>query len=124
MENNFNQIAASAGHVVAYTIAPIFKHIIDCVQLYFSNDFTNIVLQSVNCLWLVGVILIFDGTSQIIVQRCQIAALRWPNDISSVADNAIFKTKAQNIECSFSYVAPSAILLKPNVANILFFYFC
>ena len=33
MENNFIQIAASAGHAVAYKIGPIFKHIIDCVQL-------------------------------------------------------------------------------------------
>ena len=37
-------MAASAGHAVAYTIGPIFKHIIDCVQLYFTNGFTNIVL--------------------------------------------------------------------------------
>ena len=46
MENNFIQIAASAGHAVAYTIGPIFKHIIDCVQLYsyFTNGFTNILL--------------------------------------------------------------------------------
>ena len=29
MEKNFIQMAASAGHVVAYTIRPIFKHIID-----------------------------------------------------------------------------------------------
>ena len=35
MENNFFQIAASPGHAVAYMIGPIFKHIIDCVQLYF-----------------------------------------------------------------------------------------
>ena len=32
MENNFIQMAASAGHAVAYTIGPIFKHIIDCAQ--------------------------------------------------------------------------------------------
>ena len=44
MENNFIQMAASAGHAVDYTIRPIFKHIIDCVQLYFTNGFTNIVL--------------------------------------------------------------------------------
>ena len=43
MENNFIQMAASAGHTVAYTIGPIFKHI-DYVQLYFTNGFTNIVL--------------------------------------------------------------------------------
>ena len=44
MENNVIKMAASAGHVVAYTIGPISKHIIDCVQLYFTNVFTNIVL--------------------------------------------------------------------------------
>ena len=37
MENNFIQMAASAGHAVVYTIGPNFKHIIDCVQLYFIN---------------------------------------------------------------------------------------
>ena len=30
MENNFIQMAVSAGHAVAYTISPIFKNIIDC----------------------------------------------------------------------------------------------
>ena len=44
MENNFFQMAASAGHAVVYTIGLIFKHIIDCVQLYCTNGFTNIVL--------------------------------------------------------------------------------
>ena len=41
MESNFIQMAASAGHAVAYTICPIFKYIIDCVQLYFTNGFTH-----------------------------------------------------------------------------------
>ena len=31
MENNFIQMAASAGHAAAYMIGPIFKHIIDCM---------------------------------------------------------------------------------------------
>ena len=44
MANNFIQMAASAGHAVAYTFGPIFKHIIDRVQLYFTNGFTNMVL--------------------------------------------------------------------------------
>ena len=44
MKNNFIQNAASADHAVAYTIGTIFKYIIDCVQLYFTNGFTNIVL--------------------------------------------------------------------------------
>ena len=68
--------------------------------------------------------IIVDNTPQIIVQRCQIAATRWPNDISSAADNAIFKNRAQNIESSLSCVAHSAVLLKPNVAHILLFNFC
>ena len=117
MENNFIQMVASTAHAVAYIIGSIFKQIIDCVQLYFTNGFTNIVLSTINCPWLVGVTLTIDGTSQIIVQRCQIAAPRWPNDVSSAADIAIFKNMAQNIECS-------AVLLKPNVANILLFNFC
>ena len=41
MKNNFIQMSASAGHAVADTIGPIFKHIIACVQLY---GFTNIIL--------------------------------------------------------------------------------
>ena len=44
MENNFIQMSTPVGHAVAYTIDPIFKHIIDCLQLYFTNGFTNIVL--------------------------------------------------------------------------------
>ena len=52
------------------------------------------------------------------------ATPRLPNDISSAADNVIFKNRAQNIECSFSCVARSTVLLKPNVANILLFNFC
>ena len=42
-ENNFIH-SASAGHAVGYTTGPIFKHIIDYVQLYFTNGLTNIVL--------------------------------------------------------------------------------
>ena len=117
MENNFIQMPAWAGDAVAYTIGPIFKHIIDCVHLYLTNSFTNIVLKIVNCLWLVG-------TPQLIVQRCQIAAPTWPNYISSAADNVIFKNRVQNIECSFGCVVRNAVLLKPNISNIFLFNFC
>ena len=41
MENNFIQMAASAGHAVAYATG---LHIIDCMQLYSTNGFPNIVL--------------------------------------------------------------------------------
>ena len=44
MQNIFIQIVASAGHAVAYSIGPVFMHIIECVQLYFTNGFTNIVI--------------------------------------------------------------------------------
>ena len=44
MENNFIQMPASAGHILAFTVGPMCKHIIDCVQLYFTNGFMNIVL--------------------------------------------------------------------------------
>ena len=42
----------------------------------------------------------------------------------SAANNAIFKNRTQNIECSFGCVAHSAILLKPNIANDPLFNFC
>ena len=41
MENNFIEMAASAGHAVAYTNGADF---IDCLQLHFTNGFMNIVL--------------------------------------------------------------------------------
>ena len=46
MESNYIEMTASAGHAGAYTIGSIFKHIIDYVQLYFTNDFTNIALKA------------------------------------------------------------------------------
>ena len=51
---------------------------------------------------------------------------RWANDFSSAADNAIFKNRAQNIECSFGCVLRSAVLLKSYVAKSPFpqFNFC
>ena len=57
------------------------------MQLYITNGFTNILLLIVNCLWLAGITLIFDGIPQIIVQWYQNAVPSWPNYISSAADN-------------------------------------
>ena len=82
--------------------------------------YTNIYHNS-DCCW----ILSFIASSVFgLSYRCQIVVPRWPNDISSAADNAIFKNKAKNIKCSFGCMARSAILLKPNIANILLFNFC
>ena len=44
MENNFIQMAASAGYAVAYIIGPIFKSIIDCVDILLYQWLANIVL--------------------------------------------------------------------------------
>ena len=94
MENNFIQTATSAGYAVDYMIDPIFKHIIDCVQLYFiASRILSFKASIVS--GLVGVTLIFDGTPQIIVQRCQFATPRWPNEISCAADNAIVENRAR-----------------------------
>ena len=92
MENNFIQMAAWASHAVGFTIGKIFKHIIDCVQLSFSCQL-SLACRRNTYIW--------RHPTNKIVQRCQIAALRWPNDISRAADNAIFKNRAQNIECNF-----------------------
>ena len=108
-----------------YTIGPIFKHIMDYVPAVFHQWLRQYcLLKRQLSLAFVGVTLVFDGTPQIIVQWYQITAPRWPNDISSAADNSIIKHRAQNMECSFGCVAHSADLLKPNVANILLFNFC
>ena len=37
MKKKFIQMVATAGHAVAFMINLIFKHIIDYVQLYFTN---------------------------------------------------------------------------------------
>ena len=39
MENNFIQMAASAGHALVYTISPIFKHIIDCLFHQWPREY-------------------------------------------------------------------------------------
>ena len=45
MENNFIQMAASAGHAVAYTIGSIFKHIIDCVHCHCISPMASRILS-------------------------------------------------------------------------------
>ena len=100
---------ASTGHAVAYRIGPIFKHIIDCVQLYFTNGFTNIVLQSVNCLWLVDVTLIFDGIPQIIVQWYQIAAPT--SALPLIMRSSKAGRKTSSVASAVWHVAMSCILL-------------
>ena len=89
MENNFIQMAASAGNAVAYMIGPIFKHIIDVFHQWLHEYCP-------------------------LKRQLSLAAPRWPNNIRFAADNGIFKNRAQNIECSFVCVSRSVVLLGPN----------
>lgn len=81
-------------------------------------------LLSFKAVILSGLTLIFDGTPQIIVQLCQFPAPKWPTGISSVADNAIFKSRAPNIECtnkqekSFRYPPSSIFVDKKSLKNV------
>ena len=84
------------------------------MQLYFINGFTNIFLKSVNCVWLVDVTLIFDGTPQKIAQRCQIEAPRWPNDVNSAANNAIFPVETKSCRSPLTVTAFSCSFSKKN----------
>ena len=121
MENNFIQMAVTIGHAVVATIGPICKLIIDCVPV----DSRILSFKASIVSRLVDGILIFDGTTtQIIAQRCQIAAPIWPNDFNPTADNAIFKNTPQNIQYICGFTTRSAVLLKANFANILPFNFC
>lgn len=65
-------------------------------------------------MWLDGVTFILNGTPQIIVQGCQIAAPKWLTHIGFADDNAIFANSAQN-------ASVDSTVLKTNVVNILLF---
>ena len=101
MENNFIQMAASAGHSVAYTIGSIFKCIIDCMQLHFTNGFTNIVLACRRNTYL---------RRQHTNNSPTVAAPSWLNVISSSADNAIFKNRLKTIETKCCQYTPLQFL--------------
>ena len=86
MEHNFIQMAAWTGHAVACTIVPIFISIYRMCATVFHpwlHEYSPLKRQlCLACrhntyLW-----------PQVIVQRWQMAVPRWPNDISSAANNA------------------------------------
>ena len=105
MENNFILMAASADHAVAYTIGLIIiEHYRLCTAVFHQ--------------WLLEYCPLF------LAGRSNTYLWRHPTNYSPTVSNAIFKNRAQNIECNFGSVASSSVLLKPNVANILLFNFC
>ena len=70
-----------AGLTVTHPINPIFQYIFDCLGFNSMNNIFNLVFQGLNCLWMVSVTLILNGSPQKIVQRGQITALWRPIDI-------------------------------------------
>ena len=76
-----------------------------------------------NCLWMVSVTLILNGSPQKRVQRGQIIASRRPIDIRISADYSIFENGAQKVNCNVGCVANGPVLLKPNVVYVILFNF-
>ena len=86
-------------------------------QMYFFWHSNKLIAQNQHKFWKTYENIYPPNTFfqfSIIAQRCQIAAPRSPNAISSAADNAIIK----NIECRFGCVARSPVLLKPNELSV------
>ncbi|XP_018304756.1 uncharacterized protein [Mycetomoellerius zeteki] len=116
-------MTSTTGLTVAHTMNPILKYFFDCMSLNFMNGNFNLVFQGINCLWMISVTFIFNGTPQKIIQWSQVTASRRPIDISISADYSIFENTAQKIDCNVGCVARSAILLKPNVICVIIFNF-
>ncbi|KZC15026.1 hypothetical protein WN55_08619, partial [Dufourea novaeangliae] len=92
MEDNIIQMTATASLTIPHSISPIFQYIFDCLGLYFVNGNFDFMFQVVNRLWMVSVTLVLNGSPQKKIQRSQIAASRWPIDISISADLRFSKT--------------------------------
>ena len=101
------QMTATAGLTVPHSINPIFQYIFDCLSFNLINDNFDFVFQGFNCLWMVSVTLILNGSPQKIVQRGQITAPRRSINIRISADYPIFENGARKIDCYVGCVAPS-----------------
>ena len=121
MNHNIIQMTATAGPTVPHPINPIFKYSFDCSGLNFLNGNFYFMFQGINCLWMVSVTFILNGSPQKIVQRAQITAPRRQIDIRISADYSVFENGAQKFDCYVDYVANCAVLLKPNVVHVILF---
>ena len=63
-----------------HSIRTILVHFFVCLGSYPGNEITNVGLQTLNCLWFIGI------TKQKIVERCQIAA-SWRPIYSTISTN-------------------------------------
>ena len=84
----------------------INTHNVSGVRNYVNNPDWRVTMTNYVCMYVVGVTLIFEGNPKIIVQRWQIAAPRWSNDISSAADNVIFSRPVEIKCCQYPLQYP------------------
>ena len=101
----------------------IFQYILDCLGFNPMNGNLNFVFQGLNCLWIVSVTLILNGSPHKIVQRGQITAQRGSIDIGISAVHSIFENGAQKIDFYIGCVSSSPVLLEPYVVHVIFFNF-
>lgn len=118
MKSDFVHVAPSTGLTVCLSVTPISDDILNYLGANFTQNSRNVVFQSWNCLWIIRITSVFNGTLQEEVQRCQIAATRRPIDISWTADYAVVKLGAQKVDRKSACMACGAILLKPKVVHI------
>ena len=103
MENNFIQMAASAFHAVVYRSFQFLKTLSIVCSCISSMGSRILSFKASIAYGLSAQHLSLTATHK--QQSNGVKAPRWLNDISSAADNPIFRNRAQNIECS-------AVLLK------------
>ena len=66
MKSSFGQMTATADLAIAHSMHPIIQVIFNCFMLYISMNFC---LEICNCLWIVGVIFIYQRTPKMALNR-------------------------------------------------------
>ena len=99
MENNFIQMVAFAG---LHDRSNLWAHYPLCAAVFYQWLHEHCPLKY-------QFSLAYRHNTYLWRQPTNNTSNRWPNDISSTADNAIFKNSAHNIDCRFGCVdvAPS-----------------
>ena len=110
MESNFIQMAASSGHVVAYAIGPIFKHI-----LFFKAS----IVSSLSWVY-VASILLFNFCEQKFVQHGPITIAIDGNGLSVL----IFQEKCPNYASGSKSALNSDLFWVRRLFNVCVRNFC
>ena len=109
MKHNIIQMTATAGLTVPHSINSIFQYIFDSLGFNPMNSNFDFVFQGLNCLWMVSVTLILNGSPQKIVQGGQITAPRRPIDTRISDDYSIIEKvrKRSIVTLTLWQMAPS-----------------